>query len=940
MSRNTSLIIEYDVSQAPSSGDITKLLMMPRVVDKIDALKTLILLIQSDETYPRLIMQVVNYCSREEDHELKKLLLIYWEIIEKTHPDGRLKDEIVMLCNSIRNDLLSPNEYVRARTLRLVTKIHHRQMLDALLQPILENLTHRHPYVRRNSVMCLYSIYLSFGDELVPDAVARIEELLQTETDLSTRRNALLYLFEADQAAALQYVSTSLLDHSEDSTSGSSADILQLVMLEELRKVCKSNAAERGKYLKAVCGIASSSKSQSVLYECAGMLVSLTSMPQVLKHAISTYCRLLNDQSSDNNIRLIILDRLVELKAKNARILQEYAIDILRCISVNSIAIRSKAIALTLDLITPRNNDDIVRTLKKELLSIQGKREGMEYQEVLLKTLHRIANLFPEVTTRHNLAEVLIECCLFKEMEATGSEVARFLQQLMFTQPSLRASVLQKLSICFGDIFSAQVYRTVFWILAEYTVTPLETLKVILHAIGEPPFIHKKERAQTLEETESAGEVHRTVILPDGTYGTQIVSRSSVVKRNVNISGLRRLLTEVEEVDFYTVSCLAVAITKLLFKLPDMSELQNDVIIILCSLAQLKTYPKKHAQQQDYCETAFTIDPDNYDRIMSCLSSASGLSSPDWLIRGLDIYPRALTEAVMYVEEQAKPELSTQPDDLIVIKQLKGREGLTDMDLGDEDANSLSLSLLDQDLDFERRLRHLKQLTGLSDPIYVECILSVHAYEIVLEFLVINRTKSTLQNVSFELAVTGDLKLVERPQVVTLASQTSGTVKATVKVTSTEEGIVFGNVTYDAVAGGDQVVLALNEMPIDITEYIYPANCTEREFRRLWSSYSNEMKVPVIQETSVQNFVALLAKHTNMQCLTNPSAIDAAEKFLVCNFYAKSKFIEDALLSLSLELDPPSLQGTIRIRAKTRGMAKSLQDRASLMLQRLGSSLA
>jgi coatomer subunit beta len=939
MSRNCSLIIDYGVSQSPNSADITKLLMTTRVSEKVDALKTLILLIQSDETYPRLIMQVVNYCSRDEDHELKKLLLIYWEIIEKTHPDGRLKDEIVMLCNSMRNDLLSPNEYTRARTLRLVTKIHHRQMLDALLQPILENLSHRHPYVRRNAVMCLYSIFLSFGDELVPDAVVRIEELLLSETDLSTRRNALLFLFEADQGAALKYVNSTLLDQADDSAqSSSTADILQLVMLEELKKVCKANATERSRYLKAICGLATSSKSQSVLYECAGMLVALTSMPQAVKLSISTYCRLLNDQSSDNNIRIIVLDRLTELKTKHARLLQDFAVDILRCISVNSIAIRTNAISLALDLINPRNNDDIVRLLKKELLAIQGKREGMDYQEVLLKSLHKVANLFPEVTSKHSLAEVLIECCLFKEMEATGSEVARFLQQLMYSQPSLRPSVLQKLSMCFSDICSPQVYRTVLWILAEYTEAPLETLQTLLHAIGEPPFIHKKERAQTLEETEAVGEVHRTVILPDGTYGTQIVSRSSVTKRNVNISGLRRLLTEVEEVDFYTVSCLAVALTKLLFKLPDMRELQNDVILILCSLAQLKTYPRKHPQQQDYCETAFTIDPDNYERIMNCISSASGITSPDWLVRGLDVYPRGLTEAVLYIEEQAKPELPTQPDDLIVIKQLKGREGLTDMDLGDEESISMSLSLLDQDLDFERKLRHLKQLTGLSDPVYVECILSVHAYDIVLEFLVINRTATTLQNVSFELAVTGDLKLVERPQVVTLAPKQTGTVKATVKVTSTEEGIVFGNVTYDAVAGGDQTVLALNEIPIDITEYIYPAPCSEREFRHLWSTYSSEVKVPVSLEASVESFVSLLASRSNMQCLTSPQVIAAADKFLVCNFYAKSKFTEDALLSLSLELDPPRLQGTIRIRAKTRGMAKSLQDRAASMLQRLRSS--
>ena len=104
---------------------------------------------------------------------------------------------MVLLCNALRNDLLSPNEFIRARTLRLVSKMRYREMMDTLLQPALECLTHRHPYVRRNAVMCVYSIFLKFGDDLMPNIVSVIDELLSNETDLSTRRNALLFLFEA-----------------------------------------------------------------------------------------------------------------------------------------------------------------------------------------------------------------------------------------------------------------------------------------------------------------------------------------------------------------------------------------------------------------------------------------------------------------------------------------------------------------------------------------------------------------------------------------------------------------------------------------------------------------------------------------------------------------------------------------------------------------------
>jgi len=33
---------------------------------------------------------------------------------------------MILVCNSLRNDLLHPNEYIRGRTLKLVSRIPHR----------------------------------------------------------------------------------------------------------------------------------------------------------------------------------------------------------------------------------------------------------------------------------------------------------------------------------------------------------------------------------------------------------------------------------------------------------------------------------------------------------------------------------------------------------------------------------------------------------------------------------------------------------------------------------------------------------------------------------------------------------------------------------------------------------------------------------------------
>ena len=57
------------------------------------------------------------------------------------------------------------------------------------------------------------------------------------------------------------------------------------------------------------------------------------------------------------------------------------------------------------------------------------------------------------------------------------------------------------------------------------------------------------------------------------------------------------------------------------------------------------------------------------------------------------------------------------------------------------------------------------QLTGFSDPVYAEAYVNVNQYDIVLDVLIVNQTRDTLQACTLELATLGDLKLVEKPQV-------------------------------------------------------------------------------------------------------------------------------------------------------------------------------
>ena len=67
-------------------------------------------------------------------------------------------------------------------------------------------------------------------------------------------------------------------------------------------------------------------------------------------------------KESDNNVKLIVLDRLIAMKESpsHERILQELVMDILRVLSSPDLEVRRKTLTLAMDLVTSRNIDELV----------------------------------------------------------------------------------------------------------------------------------------------------------------------------------------------------------------------------------------------------------------------------------------------------------------------------------------------------------------------------------------------------------------------------------------------------------------------------------------------------------------------------------------------------------------------------------------------------
>lgn len=97
----------------PNPEEIRKGIVEGSPADKVKTMKEFLRCLVQDDTYPPMIMTIItNIIPLLPSHpELRKVLLLYWEVIEKSKSpnDPTLKDEMFLACNSLRSDLLSHN---------------------------------------------------------------------------------------------------------------------------------------------------------------------------------------------------------------------------------------------------------------------------------------------------------------------------------------------------------------------------------------------------------------------------------------------------------------------------------------------------------------------------------------------------------------------------------------------------------------------------------------------------------------------------------------------------------------------------------------------------------------------------------------------------------------------------------------------------------------
>ena len=393
------------------------------------------------------------------------------------------------------------------------------------------------------------------------------------------------------------------------------------------RQVARTDPSKKARFLRLVFSLLEA-PSSSVAYEAASTLTSLSAAPSAVRAAAAAFIKILN-RESDNNVKLIVLERLAHLRKRHTKTMRETVMDILRSLATPNNDIRRRTLDIAMDLVSPRNVEEVMALLRKEILATQGGASGASdptgdesrYRAMLITAIHGCAVRFPDIAPS-------VVTLLMDFLGGDGAlSVIEFVREIAETFPHMREGVLVKLRGVMPDITASDVFRVALWLLGQYSESSSEVtaaLHAIRECIGPLPLITPYDAfvaqataaaadaaaAAEMDGTaqapsgRAAASSKRPTVLADGTYATQSAitapeshkgGRGGANSDDDGVSlvpSLRRLLLCG---DFFLASVVSSTLTKLALRVAEHSGRESrsakavmvDSMLVMCSIMEL-----------------------------------------------------------------------------------------------------------------------------------------------------------------------------------------------------------------------------------------------------------------------------------------------------------------------------------------------------------------
>ncbi|KII68325.1 Coatomer subunit beta [Thelohanellus kitauei] len=917
---------EKKIKSDIEDGDIQK---------KIDALKELIFTVAGGHKLSRdILIYVIRFLIPIENKFVKKLLLLFWEVFPKYQSDGKLIQEMILVCDAYRKDLQHPNEYIRGSILRFLCKLKEPELIEPIMPAVRQCLEHKTPYQFLPSISKIL-IHRNF-DYLVPDAPELLERFLDVESDSSCQRNAYMMLIECDQQnRAISYLRTKV------NSVLAFNDVLQLSIIELVYKVAVESE-DKSAYLPYLYELLCSDSS-AVKYSAANTLLSLSDAQTAFEYAVRCYVNLIIKER-DNNIRLTVVDRLVAIHGlkKYDWLFHTLLLDLLSVLdtgtsdSIIDLELARKIIELVNELLPPELTVSAIDFIKKEVLRVQKRyltvsekkkisgsnKEIVEYHRLIVKFIKYI--LERNLDIHDSIIPILISNISFSHF-SVAQEVLNIIRMIVCTFPKSREYAFNELSKILKSLNDPNVFRASLWITIS-CISRQDQIDTLFSLIDSSITQNAMEPAEKFE----FGKQNVTVG-PDGSY----LSTIDNVSERSNIPILNKFICDNNSHVCSVVATMFCKVVGLIEKFgvydaTDSNKLIAKIINVLIKM--IYVYEKKFNDLQniDIQRTMAVVNmliSKNPKSMCSFLEESQKITFDYLEAKYKDRHKELVVEVKGTVAEGQEWKISFSS----IVEPTKTKQP----------KNIYNQSLLEATGKLQKPDSFLVgnkviALTGLSDAVYAEAYVRVVNFDIFFDVLVVNQTGDYLQNLTLDMRTKGDFRVLVKDPPISLDSLKFANISTCLRLTSSENHVVYGTITYDTSGKErDSFCVILDEIVLDLTETVQTTKCSPDAFQKMWAEFEWENKVIVaFQLVSFNYFLEKITSESRMTLISD--SVDEDCKYLVVNLYSKNMFNDEALANISVEKDADTNQivGQIRIRAKTQTIALTLGNKLAEILKK------
>eukprot|EP00397_Hematodinium_sp_SG-2012_P004003 GEMP01004013.1.p1 GENE.GEMP01004013.1~~GEMP01004013.1.p1 ORF type:complete len:860 (+),score=180.19 GEMP01004013.1:211-2790(+) len=293
-------------------------------------------------------------------------------------------DVLMMVTNSLKNDLNHSNQFVQGLALCSLGNIGSTEMCMALSREVERLFSVSNPYIRKKAALCAIRVVKKVSEiedkfnhkipSLMDDRnhgvllgacslVIALLELNHKEFAEEFRRLVPTVIKTLKNMLMSGYSNASEYDY-----SGITDPFLQVKLLRMLRVLGQGSqqaSDEMNDILAQVATNTDGSKNagNAILYECVQTIMSIEAESGLRILGINILGRFLLNR--DNNIRYVALTTLKKVVQVDIKAVRNHRTTILECLKDNDISIRKRALDVTYCLV----NEENIKAMAKELLN-------------------------------------------------------------------------------------------------------------------------------------------------------------------------------------------------------------------------------------------------------------------------------------------------------------------------------------------------------------------------------------------------------------------------------------------------------------------------------------------------------------------------------------------------------------------------------------------